>query len=117
MKTFPKKTLVALTIVLFTQTLSAEYSQDASKALDVTKFSSVWQELNRDSKVNQSHLENYVEKVLENTTQVAYQECTPSIDAKKFSSLWQEIKTNNNDAKHLANALNTTVDEVICTVS
>jgi hypothetical protein len=117
MKNFTKNTIATLALVLLTQTLSAGYSTKSVETLDVAKFSAVWQELNKDDRTNQKHLISYMDNLLDNTLKIAYEECTPSIDVTKFSSLWQEIKTNNNDAIHLSTALNTVVDEVVCTVS
>lgn len=117
MKNFTKNTIATLALVLLTQTLSANYSTKSSETLDVTKFSAVWQELNKNDKTNQEHLSSYMNTILDNSVKVAYQECTPSIDVTKFSSLWQEVKINNNNAMHLSTALNTVLDEVICTVS
>jgi hypothetical protein len=117
MKNFTKNTIATLALVLLTQTLSAGYTTKSSNTLDITKFSSVWQELNKNDKVNQEHLSSYINNLLATSLTIAYEECTPSIDVTKFSSLWQEVKTNNNEAIHLSNALNTIVDEVVCTVS
>jgi hypothetical protein len=115
MKNFTKNTIATLALVLLTQTLSASYSTKNSGTLDVTKFSSVWQELNKNDNTNQEHLTSYIENILDSSIKVAYEECTPSIDITKFSSLWQEIKLNDNQAIHLSSALNTVVDEVVCT--
>ena len=117
MKNFTKNTIATLALVLLTQTLSAGYTTKSTETLDVTKFSSVWQELNKSDKTNQEHLTSYMNNLLDSTVKIAYQECTPSIDVTKFSSLWQEIKVNDNEAIHLSSALNTVVDEVVCTVS
>lgn len=117
MKNFTKATITTLALIISTQSISAEYTVDNFQTLDVTKFSSVWHEVNKNDRENKAHLVSYMNKLLDNTQKVAYEECTPSIDATKFSSLWQEINVNNNDAIHLSNALNTTLDDVVCTVS
>jgi hypothetical protein len=107
MKTFTTKTLTTLALVAFTQTLSAN-------TLDIKKFSSVWQELNKDDKVHQEHLSAYMGSLLDDSRLVAYEECTPVINITKFTSLWNEINTNNNHATHLTQAMNHVVDEQVC---
>ncbi|CAA6827368.1 MAG: Unknown protein [uncultured Sulfurovum sp.] len=117
MKNFRKTTIATLALIALSQTISANYTINNFETLDVTKFSSVWQELNKNNKRDQAHLSSYMNKLLDNSQKVAYEECTPSIDVNRFSSLWQEVKVNNNNAVHLSTAFNSTATEVICTVS
>jgi hypothetical protein len=117
MKNFTKNTIATLALVLLTQTLSAGYSTKNVETLDVTKFSSVWQELNKNDKTNQEHLSSYMNNLLNSSVKVAYEECTPSINVTKFSSLWQEINVNNNKEMHLTKALDRVVTDVVCTIA
>ncbi|CAA6803535.1 MAG: Unknown protein [uncultured Sulfurovum sp.] len=88
-----------------------------SETLDIEKFSSVWHQLNRNETTDQKRLISTMENLLNNSVQIKDEECIPTIDIAKFSPLWQEINTNNNRELHLSNALNSTLNEVTCTLS
>ncbi|CAA6820948.1 MAG: Unknown protein, partial [uncultured Sulfurovum sp.] len=107
------KTVAALTTIMLTQPLMAIYSVDAtdcytptnvkSETLNVSKFTNVWQELNKNNKESQAHLEKFIESALDNSK--------GTLDVAKFSSVWQKLNTNSSVGKaHLSQYMGSLLD-------
>ncbi|CAA6804900.1 MAG: Unknown protein [uncultured Sulfurovum sp.] len=107
------KTLTALSIMMLTQPLMAIYSVDSTdcytptnvkaQTLNVSKFNNVWQELNKNNKASQAHLESYIQTALDDNT--------GTLDVAKFSSVWQKLNTDSSVGQaHLSKYVGTLLD-------
>lgn len=111
--TMTVKTLTALSIMMLTQPLMAIYSVDSTdcytptnvkaQTLNVSKFNNVWQELNKNNKASQAHLESYIQTALDDNT--------GTLDVAKFSSVWQKLNTDSSVGQaHLSKYVGTLLD-------
>jgi hypothetical protein len=107
------KTVAALTTIMLTQPLMAIYSVDSSdcyaptnvkaKTINVSKFTNVWQELNKNNTEAQTHLKAYIDSTLDNSK--------GTLDVAKFSSVWQNLNFNSSVGQaHLSEYMGTLLD-------
>jgi hypothetical protein len=113
--TMTKKTIAALTTLMFSQPLMAIYAVDSndcyaptnvkSKTINVQPFTNVWQKLHRNTSKtgSQSHLQTYIDISLDNSK--------GTLDVAKFSSVWQKLNTNSSVGQaHLSQYMGALLD-------
>jgi hypothetical protein len=111
--TMTKKTIATFATLMLAQPLMAIYSVDSTdcyaptnvkaQTINVSKFNNVWQELNKNNKDSQVHLQTYIDSALDNSK--------GTLDVAKFSSVWQKLNVNSSvGTAHLSQYMNTLLD-------